>query len=152
MYYEVKLKRTCIVSESNAYGVVKENYLVKAVNYTDAEASIAKYMEDRHSGDEYTVQKIAKSKIVNVVRVVPEKDEDAPERFFKVKLSYVESFDGHTKRVRRVVLANADTIEDGTAVVLTAYDPDQSLGCEVEKIEKTSILDVVNTLCEELKS
>lgn len=149
MYYEAKVKRTCI-TDGNAYGTVKESYLVSAVNYTDVEASVARYMETVHTGAEYGVQRISKSKVEDVVGVLLA--EEKPETYYKVRCAYVEDIDGHAKKRKVMALVNAPDVEKAAAMVLSSYDPEGDLGYEVVKVEKTSIVDVINTSDEELRS
>lgn len=151
MYYEAKVKRTCI-TDSNAYGTTKESYLVDAVNYTDVEASVARFMEIAHPGDEYTVQRISKSKVEDVIGVKLAGGQERPETHYKVRCSYVEDIDGHTKRRKAFALVNALDVEVAASVALDHYDSTGQLGYEVVKVEKTSIVDVINTSDEELRS
>ena len=111
MYYEVKVKRTCIVEENNAYGTVKESYLVDAVNYTDVEASVARYMNSEHSGDGYNIQKISKSKVDDLI--VKELGDGGKryDTYYKVRCAYVENIDGHTKKRKVIALVNAGGVE-----------------------------------------
>lgn len=151
MYYEVKVKRTCI-TDGNAYGTTKESYLVSAVNYTDVEASVARYMETAHTGAEYSVQRISKSKVEDVVNVLLADGEKRPETYYKVRCAYVEDIDGHIKKRKAMALVNAPDVEKAASMALSSYDPDGELGYEVVKVEKTSIVDVINTSDEELRS
>lgn len=151
MYYEVKVKRTCI-TDGNAYGTLKESYLVSAVSYTDVEASVVCYMEAVHSGDEYGVQRIFKSKVDDYVSMFLADGEESPETYYKVRCTYLEDIDGHVKKRKVVALVNAPDVEKAATMVLSSYDPDGSMHYEVVKVEKTSIVDVINTSDEELKS
>lgn len=151
MYYEAKVKRTCI-TDGNAYGTTKESYLVSAVNYTDVEASVARYMETAHTGAEYSVQRISKSKVEDVVNVLLTDGEKRPETYYKVRCAYVEDIDGHIKKRKAMALVNAPDVEKAASMALSNYDPDGEFGYEVVKVEKTSIVDVINTSDEELRS
>lgn len=149
MYYEVKVKRTCIVEENNAYGTIKESYLVDAVNYTDVEASVARYMNSEHSGDDYNIQKISKSKVDDLIIKVLVDGEEKLETYYKVRCAYVENIDGHTKKRKVIALVNAGGVEEASSMALTNYDPEDILHYEVVKVEKTSIVGVINNACDE---
>lgn len=151
MYYEVRVERTCI-TDGNAYGTLKESYLVNAVSYTDAEASVARYMETVYSGAEYSVQRISKSKVKGYVQEELADGQKKPEAYYKVSCVYVEDIDGHAKKRRMVVLVNTSDLEKAASGVLSSYDPDGNLKYGVMKVEKTSIVDVINTSDEELRS
>lgn len=145
MYYEVKVKRTCIVEVDNVYGTVKESYLVDAVNYTDVEASVARYMNSEHSGDGYNIQKISKSKVDDLIM----KELGGGETYYKVRCAYMESVDGHMKKRKVIALVNAVSVEEASSMALTNYDPEGTLHYEVVKVEKTSIVGVINNTCDE---
>lgn len=151
MYYEVRVKRTCI-TDGNAYGTLKESYLVNAVSYTDAEASVARYMETVYPGAEYSVQRISKSRVEDYVQEELADGQKRPEAYYKVRCAYVEDIDGHAKKRKVMVLVNAVDVEKAASMALSSYDPDGELGYEVVKVEKTSIVDVINTSDEELRS
>jgi len=151
MYYEVKVKRTCI-TDGNAYGTLKESYLVNAVSYTDVEASVARYMETVYPGAEYSVQRISKSKVEDFVSVLLADGTEKPETYYKVRCAYLEDIDGHAKKRKVMALVNAPDVEKAATTVLSSYDPDGNLHYEVVKVEKTSIVDVINTSDEELRS
>ena len=126
--------------------------MVSAVSYTDVEASVARYMEVVHPGAEYGVQRISKSKVEDFVSVFLADGEERPETYYKVRCTYLEDIDGHVKKCKVMALVNAPDVEKATTMVLSSYDPDGSLHYEVIKVEKTSIVDVINTSDEELKS
>ena len=151
MYCEVRVKRTCI-TDGNAYGTLKESYLVNAVSHTDAEASVARYMETVYPGAEYSVQRISKSRVEDYVQAFLGDGEKKPEAYYKVRCVYVEDIDGHAKKRKVMALVNASDVEKAASLALSSYDPDGSLKYEVVKVEKTSIVDVINTSGEELRS
>ena len=151
MYYEVRVKRTCI-TDGNAYGTLKESYLVNAVSYTDAEASVARYMETVYPGAEYSIQRISKSKVKGYVQEELADGQKRPEVYYKVSCVYVEDIDGHAKKRRMVVLVNTFDLEKAASEVLSSYDPDGNLKYGVVKVEKTSIVDVIDISGEELRS
>ena len=151
MYYEAKVKRTCI-TDGNAYGTTKESYLVSAVNYTDVEASVARYMETVYPGAEYSVQRISRSRVEDYVQAFLSDGGKNPEAYYKVRCAYVEDIDGHVKKRKVMALVNAPDVEKAASMALSNYDPDGKLGYEVVKVEKTSIVDVINTSDEELRS
>lgn len=151
MYYEAKVRRTCI-TEANSYGITKESYLVDAVNYTDVEVSVARFMELTHPGDEYTVQRISKSKVEDVIGVKLADGQERPKTYYKVRCAYVEDIDGHAKKRKAFALVNAPDVEVAASVALDHYDSTGQLGYEVVRVEKTAIVDVINTSDEELES
>lgn len=152
MYYEVRVKRTCI-TDGNAYGTLKESYLVNAVSYTDAEASVARYMETVYPGAEYSVQRISKSRVESYVQEELADGQKKPEAYYKVRCAYVEDIDGHAKKRKVMVLVNAFDVEKAALTALSIYDSDGDLKHEeVVKVEKTSIVDVIDISGEELRS
>lgn len=152
MYYEVRIKRTCIIEENNSYGTIKESYLVDAVNYTDVEASVARYMNSEHSGDDYNIQKISKSKVDDLIIKVLIDGEERSETYYKVRCAYMENVDGHTKKCKVIALVNAASVEEASSMALTNYDSEKTLHYEVVKVEKTSIVGVINMRDEERES
>lgn len=113
MFYEVKIKRTCIVEENNSYGTIKESYLVNAVNYTDVESSVARYMNCEHPGDDYNIQKISKSKVDDLIMKGLAEGEERLEAYYKVRCVYMEGIDGHIKKRKVIALVNAADVEKG---------------------------------------
>lgn len=148
MYYEVKIKKTCIVEENNAYGTIKESYLVNAVNYTDVESSVACYMNSEHPGNDYSIQKISKSKVDDLIVKVLVDGEKRSDTYYKVRCAYMEDVDGHIKKRKVIALVNAAGVEEASSMALTNYDPEETLHYEVVKVEKTSIVGVIN-MCDE---
>lgn len=148
MFYEVKIKRTCIVEENNSYGTIKESYLVNAVNYTDVESSVARYMTSKHPGDDYNIQKISKSKVDDLIMKGLAEGEERLETYYKVRCAYIEDIDGHIKKRKVIALVNAADVEKASSMALTNYDPKETLHYEVVKVEKTSIVGVID-MCDE---
>lgn len=148
MFYEVKIKRTCIVEENNSYGTIKESYLVNAVNYTDVESSVARYMTSKHPGDDYNIQKISKSKVDDLIMKGLAEGEEKLETYYKVRCAYIEDIDGHIKKRKVIALVNAADVEKASSMALTNYDPEETLHYEVVKVEKTSIVGVID-MCDE---
>lgn len=148
MFYEVKIKRTCIVEENNSYGTIKESYLVNAVNYTDVESSVARYMTSKHPGDDYNIQKISKSKVDDLIMKGLAEGEERLETYYKVRCAYIEDIDGHIKKRKVIALVNAADVEKASSMALTNYDPEETLHYEVVKVEKTSIVGVID-MCDE---
>lgn len=148
MFYEVKIKRTCIVEENSSYGIIKESYLVGAVNYTDVESSVARYMNREHPGDDYNIQKISKSKVDDLIMKGLAEGEERLETYYKVRCAYMEDIDGHTKKRKVIALVNAADVEKASSMALTNYDPEKTLHYEVVKVEKTSIVGVID-MCDE---
>ena len=148
MFYEVKIKRTCIIEENNSYGTIKESYLVNAVNYTDVESSVARYMTSKHPGDDYNIQKISKSKVDDLIMKGLAEGEERLETYYKVRCAYMEDIDGHIKKRKVIALVNAADVEKASSMALTNYDPEETLHYEVVKVEKTSIVGVID-MCDE---
>lgn len=148
MFYEVKIKRTCIIEENNSYGTIKESYLVNAVNYTDVESSVARYMTSKHPGDDYNIQKISKSKVDDLIMKGLAEGEERLETYYKVRCAYIEDIDGHIKKRKVIALVNAADVEKASSMALTNYDPEETLHYEVVKVEKTSIVGVID-MCDE---
>ena len=102
-YFEARVKRT-YVDENNAYKTVKEAYLIDAVTYTEAETRMAKFMEQQHKWESYTVLKIQASKItmLHAQKVEPIDDEGTmPEMsYFKVKCIALVEIEGRKKPKR----------------------------------------------------
>lgn len=148
MFYEVKIKRTCIIEENNSYGTIKESYLVNAVNYTDVESSVARYMTSKHPGDDYNIQKISKSKVDDLIMKGLAEGKERLETYYKVRCAYIEDIDGHIKKRKVIALVNAADVEKASSMALTNYDPEETLHYEVVKVEKTSIVGVID-MCDE---
>jgi hypothetical protein len=105
--------------------LVTEVYLVKAINYTEAETMIHQKMEELLAQVTFTVKKIEKTKINEILDVEGGAD------FWLAKTSYiVTSESGKEKKVTETILVNANTIKvaleklafkfrEGTAAVTT---------------------------------
>ena len=147
-YFEIKVKRTH-VNENNAYQTDKEMYLVDALTYTEAEARIAKGMEQFHTGDSYSVLKIQGSKItkIHAQQVEPDEDGAIPEMsYFKVKCLVCVEIEGRKKpkKLPLFALIKALTPEDAVREVDTMMESEfTETDFELVKVEKTKFVGVI---------
>lgn len=148
-YFEVRIKRT-YVDENNTYKTVKEAYLIDAVTYTEAEARMAKFMEQQYKGDSYTVLKIQSSKIsmlyAQQVQPIDEEGTMPDMSYFKVKCVVLMEIEGRKKPKRVPVIGLVKAIDPENAVTVVDemmnkhYDAENF---ELVKMEKTKFVGVV---------
>ncbi|WP_163321646.1 DUF4494 domain-containing protein [Draconibacterium mangrovi] len=99
------------VSESGSETMVKEQFLLDAVSYTDAEARIIGKMQELVKGGEFAIDAITKSRIAEVFPY------DDGEWWFKatIHLVTIDEEAGKEKRITSHYLIMADNIKEALA-------------------------------------
>lgn len=131
-FYEIVTKYQRQTGEDNP-GLVKETYLVEAINPTNAEARVIEEIKPFIFGDHET-ERITKR---NIVDLFP--NEEATNWFkARVEIIYPEE-DGREYRKAVTILVQADTISDA---LRTLKDKTANLDCEIIGLAKSPILEV----------
>lgn len=118
MYFECKL-RYDKMHENGAVKKTTEAFLVEALTFTDAEATIIEKMQPYISG-EFTVTAIRKTKIAEIF--INEDDE----RWYIVKTAFV-SLDEKSGREKKII----------SQMLVGASDPDQAMGRHYQGMKDT---------------
>ena len=125
------------VDESGHERKVTEQYMLDAVNFTEAEARAHEELKTMVSG-EFVVSKITKTKITEIIP-----KEDGGGKWFKVKVNFItiDEESGKEKRVSQVMLVEADSVDDAYLYTLAAMD---GMMCdfEIPSVVESKILDV----------
>ena len=137
-YFECKVKYEKI-NDKGMEKVVTENYLVEAVSFTDAEATIIKKLEPYITG-EFVVVSIKRA-IYGELAI----SEDG-EIFFKAKISFssIDEESGYVKKSTSYILVKADNSKEA----LTRIDElmkDVFSEYELPAVSETTIIDVFLT-------
>ena len=131
-FYEIVTKYQRQTGEDNP-GLVKETYLVEAINPTNAEARLVEEIEAFIFGDQET-ERITKR---NIFDLFP--NEEATNWFkARVELIYPEE-DGREYRKAVTILVQADTISDALSFLKNQMS---HLDCEIVGLVKSPILEV----------
>lgn len=122
-------------NENGSIKSVKEIYLVDALSFTEVEARLTKELSA--SNRQITVNAIKRSDIAELVLV------GDTEQFFKVKFTYTVNDDESekAKKITRVLLVNADTIEEANTRT-ASHLSEMLVPWEVTKAEKSKIVEV----------
>ncbi len=106
MTQNFKCQVTLMREDEDGYlKMVREEYLIDALNYSHAEQGFHAAFEEMLAGTSFTITKIDKMKVNEVL------DKDGEDNFWQVKAVYVsddDSFKG--KKVTDVLLVNAEDI------------------------------------------
>ena len=130
-FYEIVTKYQRQTGEDNP-GLVKETYLVEAINPTNAEARLVEEIEAFIFGDQET-ERITKR---NIFDLFP--NEEAT-NWFKARVELI-TIDGEQESRKTVtMLVQADTISDA---LRTLKDKTANLDCDIVGLAKSPILEV----------
>ena len=130
-FYEIVTKYQRQTGEDNP-GLVKETYLVEAINPTNAEARVIEGIKPFIFGDHET-ERITKR---NIFDLFP--NEEAT-NWFKARVELI-TIDGEQESRKTVtMLVQADTISDA---LRTLKDKTANLDCEIIGLAKSPIIEV----------
>lgn len=98
--------------ENGSVGKVKENYLVDALSFTEAEERINKEMKPYINGD-LLIDKVTRARIGELFQ---NKNGD---RWYRCKVAFIalDESSGVEKRTSATMLAQADTLKDAVEVI-----------------------------------
>lgn len=142
MFFEVRTKRVEVDVETNRYRTVREQYLIDAVNFTESEAAIHKYMEEEHPGEEFTVVKIQPSRIQKLIGG-GEVDTETSYWKSRVELLLMDEVSGKTHKNTLTLLIKAETVAEASKIAEEVSGEELHNSIEAVKTEKTKIVDVI---------
>lgn len=151
-FFEVKTKRLS-VNDSNLYETVKEQWLVEASTFTEAEANTLAYIKSLYPKDDVVFTGIKPSKIEVVLDSIKsgsiDKNVEVPEdddRHF-YKCTVLMSGEGHGKRGEKFfICAKADGVDSANDLAVDytrGEDLSESTEISSIKIEKTGFLNAI---------
>ena len=114
-----------------------EQYLVNAVNFTDAESTTIKYLEENISGSS-TVMAIKRSSIDEVVNV----SDEGKYYLAKVRFVSIDEDSGKPKQATIQLLIQADT-PNQTLDAVKEHTKDWVVDVQVVQVSESKIVDVV---------
>jgi hypothetical protein len=119
--------------------LVSEQYLVEAISYTDAETAIHKNMEEILGQNVFTVKKIEKAKIHEIIDI-----DGGAETFWLAKTSFIATSDkGAEKKVVENVLVNANSAKQALEKLLDKFkDGAQAVTTRIVGLTETTILEI----------
>lgn len=125
-------------SETEEEKLVTEHYLVEAVNYTEAETVIHQKMEEMLAQVTFTVKKIDKAKIHEII------DLDGGADFWLAKTSFITTNDaGKEKKTVENVLVNASGIKKAMEKLVERFKENTSaVHTRIIGLAETTILEV----------
>jgi len=114
---------------------ITENYLLDAVDFTDAEAK-ARLEFTSFIPEDYTITKIVKTKFSEIIQ------SDA-ERYYKARVAFValDENSGKSKRVIEDSLVQADSVKEAEGLISEAWAK-VVLGVEIVSVSESKILEV----------
>ena len=133
-FYQVTAKYTREVG-GGKMKEVSENYLLVAINFTDAEARAYKELERIVYG-EFAISKISKS---NIEEVIPSEGE----LYYKGTVRFVlfDENTGKSKKIKQPVLVMADSVKDAEAKIAVAFE-NTTLGADIVGVQESNIVEV----------
>ena len=127
-----KLKVKYLIQIEDKIQKKTAEYVLKAVSFTDAEASLLEHLENEF---EYNLVSCSKFNIQDV------RKDDAKEDYFKVKIVYTSANeDGKESKVIDNYIIQGDTIEDVTKSV-TQLLSSSIMDYSIENIQRTKIVE-----------
>ena len=127
-----KLKVKYLIQIEDKIQKKTAEYVLKAVSFTDAEASLLQHLENEF---EYNLVSCSKFNIQDV------RKDDAKEDYFKVKIVYTSANeDGKESKVIDNYIIQGDTIEDVTKSV-TQLLSSSIMDYNIEQIQRTKIVE-----------
>lgn len=139
--FEVKTKRLA-VDESNTYKEVKEQWLVQAETFTEAEANVTKYINKVYPKDTISFTGMKPSRVTELVKSenVTEKSED----WAYYKCTILRTGPDWGKRgSKEYICVKANDIEDANATAMKYAEPNEGTTVDSIKIEKTKFNGVI---------
>ena len=134
--FEVKTKRLA-VDESNTYTEIKEQWLVQAETFTEAEANVTRFLNKIFPKDSVTFTGMKPSRIAELVKSQSVNDDD-PDSWAYYKCTILRTGAGWGKRgSKEYICVKANDIEDANTAVLRYADPDEDTVIDSIKVEKT---------------
>lgn len=136
MFFEVKTKRLT-VNENNAYRKVREQWLLDCETYTEAEAEVTKFMQEKFPKESFTISKIQPSKVTMLANT------DKELTFYKVKIETIEIGDNEKERRESVILlVGAESTEESIKVAEDKGN-EEFPNFEVTRSEKTKFTGII---------
>jgi hypothetical protein len=109
-WYAVKVKRI-VIDDNGNQGTETENYLIEGLNYTDAEVSISKKMEEL--SNKFRIESIVKQQIENVLLT------ELSNEFYENKVSVYD--DDSEKTISFKIIVEADSIINSVIEIDETY-------------------------------
>lgn len=140
--FEVKTKRLT-VDDSNTYTEVKEQWLVQAETFTEAEANVTKYINSNHPKDAITFTGMKPSRVTELVRSqnVNDKEKDSW-AYYKCTILRTGP-DWGRRGSKEYICVKANDIEDANRATLEYADPNEGTTIDSIKVEKTKFTGVI---------
>ncbi len=135
-WYQVGVQYVKLTTEGKEKKTT-ENYLLDAVDFTDAEAK-ARLEFAKFIPEDYTITKIVKTKFSEII------PSDA-DRYFKGRIAFI-ALDENTGKSKRVIddsLVQADSVKQAEKLISEAWAK-VVLGIEIVSVSESKILDVFN--------
>lgn len=123
--------------ENGTFKTLTEEYLLKAVSFTDAETRIFEIVSKDTS--DFTIQSVVKARYSDVF------DDGESEKWFEGKIVYMslDEIRGTEKRIVNNMLVKADTI-DKALITIRENLKTMLIPYEIEAMKLTTILEVYN--------
>lgn len=123
--------------DNGAFKRVKEQYLVSALSFTEAEARIYEELGSVVKG-EFSVSAISRYEVQDVIRY------EAGERLYKIAVKYddIDSVSDRSKTVKQAFLVEASSVDQATDI-LTNYLKAYVSDCTITGVNLTTIVDVL---------
>lgn len=139
--FEVKTKRVT-VNESNAYQTVKEQWLVEAETFTEAEANVTKYLSKVYPKDDVSFVGMKPSKIMTCLKSDLCEGSEDETAYYKCTILFMGEGYGR-KGTKEYYCVKALGVDDANLTVLKYVRSDDETTIDSVKVEKTKYTGVI---------
>lgn len=141
-FFEVKTKRLA-VDDSNTYKEIKEQWLVQAETFTEAEANVTRYINNARPKDTVQFTGMKPSRITEILCSDNVNNEE-PDSHAYYKCIILRTGEAWGRRgSREYICAKANDIEDANSVALRYADPNEGTAVDSIRVEKTKFTGVI---------
>ena len=141
-YFETVIKYESLNEQSGKVENLKENYLLQAVNFSDAELQVHKYANENVGRIEFFLESIKRSNITEVIQYTT--GEHSP-NWFKISIKWISVNEktGKESGDKTIHIVNANDFDHARAILNSTFS-DVVAPFEIASITQFKLTDVIS--------
>jgi len=141
-YFETTIKYESLNEQSGKVENVKENYLLKAINFSDAELQVHKYVNENVGCIEFFIESIKRS---NITEVIERPLHGISPNWFKIGIKWIQVNEKTGKETgeKTIHIVNANDFDHARAILNSTFS-DIVAPFEISSITQFNLIDVIS--------
>jgi hypothetical protein len=141
-YFETAIKYESLNEQSGKIENVKENFLLQAVNFSDAELQTHKYANENIGRIEFFLESIKRS---NITEVIQDTTGEHSTNWFKIGIKWIQINEktGKESGDKTIHIVNANDFDHARAIINSTF-VDVVAPYEISSITEIKLTDVIS--------